>query len=348
MKALHFTWPLLAMVIAVSGCATADFEHYQQSITAFKTATDQTSQAVSTQILGIRDWDRERMLEQLRPAADPCELRWVELRKIPDRDYTLNDCAFLAAEIVREGRFSREAIAVRRQVFVVLNDYTSMLSAVATSDAPARWDAAAKGLGGSVASLAKTVGDVQVGDKSRGLSDQLGPLQNLFGEDGPLTQLISFAGQEWINYRRTQALDEIIQKGKPEIDTISQLLREDFKFIRQRDLFLADSELFEPISAYADAVAAAAADPGKVPARNAALESMRRAIETHETATGQIGSIGAAMDGFDDAHAALVAYAASPKEPQDLAELDVVIRRYARAAQAAFDAFQIVAPSGPE
>lgn len=335
------------MTFAVSACATADFERYEQSITAFKNATDQTSQAVSGQILGIGTWDRERMLEQLRATANPCDLPWVALRKAAGQDYTAADCAFLAANIVQQGRFSREAIAVRRQVFDVLNDYTSMLSAVATSDAPSRWDAAAKGLGGSVASLAKTAGEVQVGDQGRGLSSQLGPLQELFGEEGPLTQLISFTGQEWINFRRTRALDEIVQKGKPQIDTISQLLREDFEFIRRRDIFLADEELSAALFAYAEAVEAAAADPSRAPARNAALEALRRAIDAHETTVGEIQSIGSAMDGFDDAHAALIAYAASPKEPRDLAELDFVIRRYAKAAQAAYDAFQIVVPSEP-
>lgn len=341
MKVAHPLLPSLLLLLVVSACATADFDRYEESIAAFKSATDQTSEAAAAHILTIRSWDRTRMVEQLRDARNPCALSWVKLRMESGQTYGVSDCAFLATRILYQGRFSREAIAARQQVFEVLNEYTTMLSSVATSDTPARWDAAAKGLGGSLGSLADTLGDVKADDEGKNFSDQLGPLVNLLGEDGPLTALISFAGQEWIDYSRTRALDEIIKKGKPEIDRISSLLRADFEFVRKRDLFLADEELSDVAFAFAEAAAAAAGDPSKVAAKNSALEKVRRAIETNETKVGEIQSIGAAMQGFDDAHAALVDYAESRKGPRDVAALVAAVKRYSAAARSAYEVYKI-------
>lgn len=342
MKLVRPLWPSLAVLVLVSACASADFDSYHESISAFKSATDQTSEAVAARILTIRTWDRTRMVEQLRDAKDPCELEWVKRRKTAGQPYAVSDCAFLATQILYQGRFSREAVAARQQVFDVLNEYTSLLSAVATSDAPARWDSAAKGLGGSLESLATTINGIKTEDGSNPFADQLGPLADLVGEEGQLTALISFAGQEWINDSRTRALDRIIQTGKPEIDKLSRLLREDFDFVRKRDLFLADEDFSNAAFAYATAAEQAAADPSRTAAKNAALEGVRRVMETNETKLEEIHSIGSAMDGFDDAHAALVAYAESSKQPGDLSALVFAVKRYAAAARSAYAVFKVL------
>ena len=238
---------------------------------------------------------------------------------------------------MREGRFSREAIAARRQVFDVLNQYTTMLNAVITSDAPARWDSAAKGLGAASGALLTTVGGVNKdGDGSK-----LGPLQKLVGEDGPLTGLISFAGQEWIDYRRAQALDAVIAQAKPQIDRISMLLREDFEFVRKREAFEADETLSNSTFAYAEATGAAVADPSKDAARKMALTKVTTVVVENETKLAEIQSIGSAMDAFDDAHAALVAYAESAKKPEDISALVPLVKRYAAAAKDVYEAYKL-------
>jgi len=223
-------WVAAAVIaLLLGGCAsTADFDRYADSVTTFKTATDQTSQAVAAHVLMVREIDRTRMFAQLAETSNPCDLKWVKRRMKDAQDYDPQSCAFLAVEIVQEGRFSREAIAARRQVFDVLNQYTSMLNAVIKSDAPARWDSAAKGLGAASGALLTTVSGVnKAGDDGK-----LGPLKELLDEDGPVTRLIRFAGQEWIDHRRAEVLDALITKAKPQIDRISMLLREDFEFVR--------------------------------------------------------------------------------------------------------------------
>lgn len=316
--------------------STADFDLYRESITSFKTATDQTSLAVAFHILTVRDVDRARMFAQLEQVDDPCTLSWVARRKQPGVSYAPEDCAFLAIETVRAGRFTREAVAVRHQVFDMLNEYTTLLSEVAESDAPARWDSAAKGLGASTAGLLTTV---EAADRD-GTLKPLAPLKGLLGEEGPLTKLVSFAGQQWINYRRAKALDSIITTGKPAIDEISRLLREDFAFVRKRETFEADEVLADIVFTYAEATAEALADPRKRTSRNATLAAVEQAIIVNETQLAEIQSIGMTMDAFDDAHAALVDYAQSSKTPQDVGALVAVVKRYAAAAKEIYEAYK--------
>lgn len=253
--------------LLLGACAsTAEFDRYTESVTAFKAATDQTSQAVATHILMVREVDRARMFTQLAETPNPCDLAWVARRKRDGDRYDPENCAFLAVEIVQEGRFSREAIAARRQVFDVFNQYTTMLNAVIESNTPARWENAAKGLGAASGALLTTIDGLNnAGDRSK-----LGPLQELLGKDGPLTLLISFTGREWINHRRAKVLDAVITEAKPQIDQISVLLRKDFEFVRKREAFDAAEALSGAAFAYAEATGAAVTDPSKDAARKVA------------------------------------------------------------------------------
>ena len=268
---------------------------------------------------------------------------WVKQRMKDGQRYDPQDCAFLAVGIVREGRFSREAIAARRQVFDVLNQYTTMLNAVIMSNAPARWDSAAKGLGAASGALLTTVNDVgKAGDDSKAVDDsKLGPLRELIGDDGPVTRLISFAGRGWINYNRAKALDAVISEAKPQIDRISMLLREDFNFVREREAFEVKEALSSVLFAYAEATGTAVADPSKDPARKLALAQVETVLIANETKLVEIQSIGSAMDAFDDAHAALVAYAESAKKPEDISALVTVVKRYAAAAKDVYEAYKV-------
>lgn len=322
---------------SLCGClSTADFDRYGENVMAFKTATDKTSQAVAAHILTVREVDRTRMFAQLADTPNPCGLDWVKRRKTDAASYGPADCAFLAVEIVREGRFSREAIAARRQVFDVLNQYTTLLNAVVTSDAPARWESAAKGLGAATGSLVTTVEGVA----TRGEESKLGPLGELIGKDGPLTMLMSFAGEEWINRRRTEALDAVVTKAKPQVDMISALLREDFEFVRKRETLDANEGLGVVVFDYAEATQAAVADPSKDAMRKSALAKLKIAVVANETTLAEVQSIGSTMDAFDDAHGALVTYAESAQSPKDMAALEPVMQRYASAANDVYDAYK--------
>ncbi len=389
-----------ALVLSACG-STTEFDRYKESIAAFKTATDQTAEAVSVHILTIRQVDRERMFSQLAETRNPCALPWVAVR-IDEADADPLTCSFKAIEVVREGRFSREGISVRRQAFEVLNRYTTLLAAVAESDAPARWESAAKALGASADGLAQSIGSIGPDRKS----DRLDEMRKLIGNDGPLTSLVAFAGQEWINYRRSQALSSIIQQGQPAVDQISRLIREDFAFVRKRETVETDDALTETLfefgtatakanedaatdekaaakaeitaqqaeaaqqavkereeagasaaaiesakeeaaakvkaarEAAAEAKKAEAASKASDTARKKAVAKVKTDVEKYETRISEILSIGSAMDAFDDAHAALVAYAQSEKKPEDLAALLAVVQRYAVAAEQVYMVYQ--------
>ena len=333
-----------ATAILLGACApTTDFSRYAESVTAFKTATDQTSQAVAVHILSVRDIDRTRMFTQLAENPNPCDIGWVKQGMNSQENYEPQQCAFKALEIIEMGRFSREAIAVRRQVFDMLNQYTTLLNAVIESDAPARWDSAAKGLFAASNALLTTVDSAKPANNG----DTLGPLKKLLDGDGPLMRLIRFAGQEWINYSRTQMLDAVITEVKPQIDQISMLLREDFEFVRKRETFEAGETLSGLKMAYAEAICDTADDKckknlSKEEERRMALTKVRNAIVENETKLAEIQLIGSAMDAFDDAHDALVAYAVSAKKPKDIATLEPFVKRYSAAANDAYQAYKLI------
>ena len=78
MKAIAQRLAVVAITLSLGACAsTANFDRYADSVTAFKTATDQTSQAVAAQVLMVREIDRMRMFAQLSETQNPCDLRWV-------------------------------------------------------------------------------------------------------------------------------------------------------------------------------------------------------------------------------------------------------------------------------
>ena len=321
---------LLPFSLLASCSTTADFDVYEASIAKFKSATDVTSRAVAEHIVTIRDVDRERMFEQLEATTDPCKVPWVRLRMTEGQ--TPADCAFLAVEVIRKGRFSAEAIEARVQVFDALNEYTDLLSALATSDAPARWNVAAKGLGASVGNLVQTID--QADNK-----EQLGKVRDLVGADGPLTRLIALAGEDWINKRRSEALDAAIGRAGPQIKRIVRLLQADFQFVRRRDTFVANEDLSDDVFDFAEKVDAAVTDDTKDGDRKAALTVLRTAIEANETKIEEVRSIGSVLDAFDDAHDALAAYAASSKTPDDLTRLVIFVDRYAKVADDLLSAF---------
>ena len=76
-------------------------------------------------------------------------------------------------------------------------------------------------------------------------------------------------------------------------------------------------------------------------AERVALTKVSTVVVSNETKLAEIQSIGSAMDAFDDAHAALVAYAESAKKPEDISALEPVVKRYAAAAKDVYEAYKV-------
>jgi hypothetical protein len=150
----------------------------------------------------------------------------------------------------------------------------------------------------------------------------------------PLRILLSFAGAELINVKRTRALDSAVKKASPAIAALSAALKDDMGTIfAQRATIVLD-----PIArlgvAYSEAQAA-----GNESQRLRILADLETALANRQRQLEELRRIETALDTFDRAHGALVAYAESDKSPQSLAELIGEVERYAMVAQTAHEAF---------
>ena len=149
-------------------------------------------------------------------------------------------------------------------------------------------------------------------------------------------------GEAYINQRRAEALDDTIVKYRPVIERISALLREDFDFVAKRRKFIATKALHPLGESYNAAV-----DRGDDAKRRKLLGTIKTAVTAYEKKVVEIGEIQQALDGFDRAHDALVAYARSDKGPDDLGVLVGEIERYAAVARMLFEAVTAATASEP-
>jgi hypothetical protein len=301
------------LVLGLAACGgQKNLETYQQAITQFETATDTTSNAASNYILSANAFVRQIEFERLE--ADSA--RELNLPKLI------------------EGPYDPAAIRARQQAFATLNSYTTLLSSIASSDAPERWQTAATKLDTNASGFFDTL-------KTHSDAFEGSPLVDLTGNNGPLSQIISFAGTEFINMKRAQALDEAITGAKPAIDEISDALRRDF--VRAMDLREIDAtdNLLDAAVSYRQAQEAAIADPSKEAARIRELAALKAAVTTYDTQVAELGLVLQALDGFDAAHEQLVAYAQSDQTAADLSDLVTVINRYSAVALAVSESLEM-------
>ena len=308
---------LAIAILALAGCATqATFDSYAETIGNFRKATDHTSAVAATYIMSINEFERGLVYADLEENA---------ARKLN-----------IVADLL-EPRIDPAAIRLRAQAFDVLRRYTDTLAALAASDAGERWKAQAKALGASAGQLNKSLSDQTAAD--------LTGLNALVGDDpetGALATLVSAAGEAYINQRRAEALDDTIVKYRPVIERISALLREDFDFVAKRRKFIATKALHPLGESYNAAV-----DRGDDAKRRKLLGTIKTAVTAYEKKVVEIGEIQQALDGFDRAHDALVAYARSDKGPDDLGVLVGEIERYAAVARTLFEAVTAATASEP-
>lgn len=306
----HYRAIVILAGLALGGCpAPATFDSYQDAIGTFRTATDQTAVVASKYILSINEFERGLVYADLE--ADPA-------RKLN------------IVEDLLEQRIDPAAVRTRALAFDVLRRYTDTLAALASSDAGERWKAEAGLLAAGAKELSSNLADPAGAGATR-----LGSLLGDDPEKGPLAVLAGAVGEALIDKRRAQALDEVVVKYKPAIDRISALLRQDFDFVAKRRRFVALAALQPLGEAYNDAV-----KRRDNAGRLAQLRIIKRAVAEYEQKVVEIAEIQQALDGFDSAHAGLVAYARSDKGPDSLGALVGEIQRYGALAQTLYAAWK--------
>jgi hypothetical protein len=302
----HFADGIAALtaLVLLAACGTArDSSIYQETIGEFQSATDRTAAVALEHVRGINSFERGFELELLRDDAD----RPLNISK-------------LASPVL-----SPEAIEARDRSFGVLKQYIQMLAALAESDASERWKAASE--------RTKTAADSLLIH----LEDEQSLLGNLpIAEIAPPLRAISGAATKAIlEVDRDSALEAAIAAAAPPVQEISGLLREDLTFVvRQRDS-VKQLEIAELTIHYTEAQQA-----GNNADRLKLLSKIEAALEARTRDLAALQGVIQTLDRFDAAHDALIRYATSAKEPQDLADLVVIVRSYADTADAVFQSFK--------
>lgn len=299
----------LMLAVALGGCGTADFDEYKGVISRFQTATTQTSAMTVGYFDDLNDFERRLTFAGLRS----------------DSGMQLN----IPQQFLRDP-FDPRAIELRKQAFQVILIYTDLLAQLAGSDAPERWQASTQNLKDSADGLLSTI------DKFAGSDDpkEKSVAKEAAGLLEPLRILLSFAGTELINLKRTKALDRAVKTASPAIEALSAALKRDMGTVfAQRATIVLD-----PIAMLGVAYSKAQ-DAGNESQRLRILDDLETALADRQTQLAELRRIETALDTFDRAHGALVAYAESDKSPQSLSELIGEVERYAMVAQSAYDAF---------
>lgn len=306
-RATVIVWRILAglsLAFLVAACGTPrDFSIYQETITEFQTATDNTASVTLDYVQGINEFERDY------------ELRL--LRENPTRPLNIGR--------LNNPILSPTAVAARNQAFAVLKQYTQMLASLAESDASERFRAAS--------ARAKAAADMLLADFSTH-TDILAGLP-LAEATTPLQTIADTIATEIINAKRAAALDAAIQKAAPAIQEISVKLREDLQFvIRQRDS-VRQLDIAQLTIEYAQAQ-----QSGNNAERLKILTSLDQALQARDRELATLQGLLQTLDQFDAAHDSLVSYARSDKGPQDLNDLVAVVRSYAATARQIFESFK--------
>jgi hypothetical protein len=298
----------LLWALVLGGCSTGNFDAYKDSISKFQTATIQTSAVTAGYFDDLNDFERRLTLAQLR--SDP---------KMP---------LDVPNQFLRDP-FDPRAIEIRKQSFQVILSYTDLLAQLAGSDAPQRWQASTAKLkdsaGGLISTVSKLAGSTDKEEKAIATQAE--------GLLAPLQILLSFAGTEIINLERTKALDRAIKTASPAIVQLSAALKDDMGTVYAQRVTVVLDPIARLSIAYTQAQEA-----GNESQRLKLLGDLETMLANRQKQLADLRKIQTALDTFDRAHSALVAYAESDKGPQTLAELINEVERYAVVAQSAYDA----------
>lgn len=286
--------------LTLAACATApsSFDQYQSTIQQFQVATDNTSAVTLEFILDLNNFERRLEIERLR--ADP-----ARVLDLPNN--------FIA------NKFDPKAIATRAQAFQVIKNYTNMLAMLADSDAESRWVEATGALKSSVDQMTSSI---------EGGSNY----------SSALTEIANFAGKNWINGKRSKALDEAIISVSPAIEEISALISQDLETVVNQRITAMNIPLIELVGEY-EAIQSEQASGAREAKRNKKLDELVKVLAGRDATLATLNGLQRTMQAFDAAHAVLVKYAKSDKGPQDVSDLVVVVNRYSALADSLMSSF---------
>lgn len=209
-----------------------------------------------------------------------------------------------------------ESMKARVDAIRLLTVYGERLAALAGADAPQRFNTGAQTLGQNLLKLDETFQSLQ------GAAD---PTANSY--IGPIASVIGAIGEMYLDKKRDEAIRDAILTAKEPINKILELLDADMRGlvaplletgVDQR-LTVAMTNYNNRIDCEPKRVKDGSCSPINEAQRLAALQAIEKLAEDYESVLASQPT--EVVDAMRDSHAALVKYAESSHEPNDLASL---------------------------
>lgn len=292
-KAMMFNWKTPFIIIAftfilfsLSACTTVNFT---EPVASFQQSVDKTGVIVGTYYSELNDFERSIYLEErvLNPELDV-------LLKDKEKPTPLHWTVF-----------SPESIKARLDAISLLGVYGRRLSELAGSDAPTRFSDASQVLGKNLGELADTF--KELGDE--------GNDSTASGYFGPIGTIIGVFGEMIFEAERDKALEAAIKKGAPAVRNALDKLENDLKSIVQP---LRDTGTHQILSGRVNYYNIHREEFDLTERRQFIYDIQNSVIQYDIALSFNPSDL---IRGMKEAHEALVKFAESDRQPQNLAEV---------------------------
>jgi hypothetical protein len=284
-----------ALVLAAGAQVGCGREGFVEPVTSFQEASSVVIASTRLYLTELNKVERERYLTDL--ASKRLQIKLAELETVQV--------------------FSQEGLKVRLDALDQLARYGSLLSRLATSDAPERVKAETEALGTSLTGLTQTVDTLQ-GDDNKGFKNAVGPAATLIGE---VLNLI-------VEQRLRDALKTAVERGEDPVNRLVAAIGDDVvvAYERKRNSLSALRVVF--VDQYNVEQQKPTPDLGR-------LRALADQIRVHEDRWEVFASANPAtgLDAMRAAHTALVQYARSAGRVTDLASLVQAMETFAARAK---------------
>ncbi len=271
----------LLSVLLLIGCAGP--AAYREPITRFQQASTVVIEGARVEYGAANKLERDAVIDRF-----VAERKELNLRILNDQEMRI---------------FGGDDLAARMVALDALNKHGQLLLALASSDAPLRARDAANALDDALMDLSRSLGNVPA-DEFRNRAEGFAAIA------AEMTRLA-------LEVKISQALDKAIALSENQVAPLIRLIRNDMNVLYERRRSILSAARVAATDAYNEEVRKPAADPERL--KKAASE-IKKTEDAWDRLPLLLGA-GAGLDAMAQTHQQLVAYARSPKNPQDLSEL---------------------------
>ena len=295
---------LLLCCLVLQGCVKANFT---EPISQFQESINKSAAAVSTYYTGLNQFERARYLDSR--LFDP--KLTLAGRTTDEKGNVVNTPLYFKI-------FPPAGIKARTDSIVLIGEYAGLLGSLAGSEAPVLTGAAISKLGANLGNLSETFAALAKKDD---------PTAGKYA--GPIGSIVGVFATRAMEMKREKLLEKAIKDGAPNVDEVLSFLEVD---LNELILPIQTTGLKEALATRVVAYNTLVKKYKDDTERWSFEDRKKRLADIQEAALEYQLAIASnpanLIQSMRQANAALVKYAKSPKEPQDLAGLVAAVKTF--------------------